>query len=157
MSRVPEPHADDIVLQLDGSFGDRQFFMCDRDVLPIRAQVQAFVEDGEVPLEWITLRNVEDVLRIYTDLKQFVMERRSYIRASLPIPLTVNEKITELRWKLVFVVTEAHFGDRKYRAAKFFRMPLRALRIIARLNGLKGYSRMRKRELVYRLVEVGLG
>lgn len=157
MNRVPKPHADDIVIVLDDPYSAHQFFLCDRDVLPIREQVQKLIDGGEPPLEWVTLSNVDDVLSIYTDLKQYVKERQSYIRMDKPIPLTVNEKITKFRWKLICVVTEAHYGDKKYRAATFHRMPLRALQTIARMNHLKGYSKLRKRDLIYRLVESGLG
>ncbi len=154
---VPEPHADDIIIPLDDPNIDHPFFLCDRDVLPIRSQVQKLIDGGDPPMEWVTLRNIDDVLHVYHDLKQYVVRRHSYIWMGVPVPLTVSEKITSLRWRLICLVTEAHYGDRKYRAANFCRMPVRKLRIIARTNYLKGYSRMRKHELVYRLVEVGLG
>lgn len=157
MNKTPEPHVDDFVLEVKDPVSAERWMLCDRDVHPIRNQVQAIIDGSEAPLEWLTLRKSNDVLAVYKELLAYLGEAESWRSLEKFVPLGVQEKISSLRWRLVCLVTESIYGDQKYRAAKFYRLPLRILRRLARIHHLKRYSRMRKHELVYRLVSVGLG
>ena len=79
MNHVPEPHKDDFVTKVRHPEGDRMM-LCDRDVHPIRHQVQAIVDGQEAPIEWLTLANVPDVLATFTDLRRFVRERQALVQ-----------------------------------------------------------------------------
>lgn len=157
MNHVPEPHKDDAIVEVAVANGVKRTLLCDRDIHPIREQVQAIVDGhSEAPLEWVTLRNVEVVLPVYQLLRSLVSQRISVIMAGGTVPLTLETGINRMRWKLICLVTQALYGERKFRAAQLLRMPVKALRKMAKLAGLKGRSKLRKRELVYALVEAGM-
>jgi hypothetical protein len=156
VNHAPEPHKDDFVIEVELPEGTKPL-LCDRDVHPIRQQIQAIVDGQEAPLEWLTLDNVEEILHTYRELRQNVMAQQQIILGgACPVPRNIQDAIHQCRWELVCLVTQALYGDRKYRAARYWKMPMRLLRRLARVSGLKGRSRMKKHELVYALVASGL-
>lgn len=136
--------------------GEPRTLLCDGDVLPIRKQVAAILEGEDPPMEWLCLPNVEAVQATYQSLRDCVHERKRFEAEGLLVPVKVQEFQNRYRWKLVCLVTEAYFGDRKYRAAGFWKLSSRELRETAKKHCIKGYSRMSKEQLVEALVDADL-
>jgi hypothetical protein len=146
---IPEPHSDDFVIDLREIGGE--VMMCDRDVQPIRWTVSEILSGAEAPIEWLTLSNADVLAELYRMIRRTVQQRDTRAQEGLEIPVKLREKLRILRWKLVFRVVEAIYGDRKYRAAALHQMPVDELIKMAQDNDVQGRSKMRKRDLVYAL------
>lgn len=159
LRHAPEPTNDDFVVELPS---DDRMLLCDADVHPIRQAVQKVIDGEDAPLEWLTLPNADAVVVAYRELKtaaRLYREHRKQRSTAFSGPMLfarphdIRVRLLHARWKLVSLVVEGLFGDRKYRAARYWTMTRRQLVALAKSLRVHRYSRLRKHQLIYALVD----